>query len=498
MPAGLEKWKNLAGLIVSPNQKLAMIQFNALAKSVLAGDHKLQGEATSVVDFDAFMEWARPKVTWPIPPSFHEQILHMCAPILKMTNANKPFQWKWIDLPIPWMGGDEGMHDVFPLPVAILSERHRLHGQRCLMSASGLVHLMDIEDPVGRMFATDTRTRDRWAFWRDDLGIVESEVRPPPKSIAAKKRSKPLARHEDIAPMDVDGDPASDDTSSDEDPAEMPTFSQYMVTPKMFLGMLMWLCHLKRASVELQTALFSITRSMANWLPPQTTLPNGLAVAKSTKVPDISAWLHEHGMTSKWKTKDVTLPFPELFGETVGGEWLVWFAFRHWRKEPAALELCKDIVNHIGPVLDVAIDRRAHTSMPQVRLPAGTSESVAQVKKALRGDDKRFMAFNNFLARNVGWGKEDDVLLRNYVYDSKLKHYQSQILHALVAAYVVKVRSVLSTAMASKKRLLRRLCILGCQQSGQQGDSVGSCMDRRAIHLCTTSAPSRPNCNSHP
>ena len=51
-------------------------------------------------------------------------------------------------------------------------------------------------------------------------------------------------------------------------------------------------------------------------------------------------------------------------------------------------------------------------------------ECVVQVKKALRGDDNTFLAFNSFLAKNVGFGKEDDHILRTFIYDSNLRSYQ--------------------------------------------------------------------------
>ena len=86
--------------------------------------------------------------------------------------------------------------------------------------------------------------------------------------------------------------------------------------------------------------------------------------------------------------------------------------------------------------------------MPQVRLPTGVDESMRQVKKALRGDDKRFLAYNNFLGRSVGFAKEDDYLLKNFVYDNKLASYKSYLLQSLVASYMVKARSVLARDMS--------------------------------------------------
>ena len=139
------------------------------------------------------------------------------------------------------MAGDDSSHDIFPLAVAVLSDHSGVAGKHCLLSASALWHLLPSSESVGRFFAVDVRTTPRWSVWRDDLAIDPDEVRSPPKSVAAKKRARP-----DVVELALV--PAGDEVMSSSDDDDVPTFSQYMITPKMLLGAMMWLAHMKRAA----------------------------------------------------------------------------------------------------------------------------------------------------------------------------------------------------------------------------------------------------------
>ena len=86
-----------------------------------------------------------------------------------------------------------------------------------------------------------------------------------------------------------------------------------------------------------------------------------------------------------------------------------------------------------------------------MRLPPATAECYQQIRKALRGDDKTYLAYNSFLSRNVGFGKEDDHTLKEYVYDKKLASYHPFVTRALVASYFTKARSVLAQSMESHR-----------------------------------------------
>ena len=268
--------------------------------------------------------------------------------------------------------------------------------------------------------------------------------------MAAKCRAKAkaagsAAKVEDAVVPFEGGEPLLE---SDDDEQHTPTFSQFMISPKMLVGMMMWLGHVKRAPIELQKALFSIVKTIVAIVPKEAQLDDGLNLAPMVKVDDLRSWLRGHGLEGLWRTKDIAMPFPELLDGHIGGEWLVWFCLRGWKQSDDILGLCKNIVNVFAPLLDEAIAGKAHDSVPQVRLPQGCEECLRKVKLALKGDDKRILAYNNFLARSVGFGGHDDHLLRNFVYDKKLSCYHPFVLKSLVAAYMVKARSVLAQEMA--------------------------------------------------
>ena len=140
---------------------------------------------------------------------------------------------------------DSSEHLVFPLPVAVVAKE--IHSYKCLVSATAMWHLLPVDEPVGRFFAVDIRTTERWQVWHNQLGVCEGELLAPAKSIAAKKRARqPAAR---ASPAEGTIVPfVAEATSSGEDLEGSPlSFAQYMMTSKVMLGALMWLAHVKKS-----------------------------------------------------------------------------------------------------------------------------------------------------------------------------------------------------------------------------------------------------------
>ena len=100
------------------------------------------------------------------------------------------------------------------------------------------------------------------------------------------KQSQNVAPH-NLVPFEEAILPVDSDDTSDNQEHEFPVFGQYMVTPKMLLGMLMWLGHMKRASDGLQSAILSIARTVVSKLPAQVALPNGLNIGKHVSVTQV-------------------------------------------------------------------------------------------------------------------------------------------------------------------------------------------------------------------
>ena len=310
---GMAKWSKVSGLILAGNEKLAMIQFNGIAKAIKDGKYKLAGDPVSVIDFSVFMEWIRPRVEWPLPPSFIETPEHMTKVLTMPKPPPKSFVWKWMELSIPWVAEDSSEHLVFPLPVAVVAKE--IHSYKCLVSATAMWHLLPVDEPVGRFFAVDIRTTERWQVWHDQLGVCEGELLAPAKSIAAKKRARPPAARASpavgvIVPFVAEA--ASSDEDSDGNPL---SFAQYMMTSKVMLGALMWLAHVKKVALSKQIAIFEIAKNIASWVPAGTSLPGVVNFGQMVDV-----------MAIKKRVRETT---SKICGERIARRWH-WLSLCSW------------------------------------------------------------------------------------------------------------------------------------------------------------------------
>ena len=467
------KWVGVANLLKKSPPKLAYTHLGNISKSVKKGLYKIEGDIVSEQEFVAFLEWVRSEVDIAIPPTLHTPAAK--PSILKMSPALEasPFTWRWWDLPIPWVGEHGQKNHVFPLPIAKLQEHNRVAGQECLVSATALWHLLPLQEPVGRFFASDKRTADRWDIWTTLLGVETREVRYPPKSSSAKKRSRPVesvvqadtstdivlhaSACTDIVPHEPGAAPLTDivphehdsDTDAQDEFLAVPKFSQYMVTPKVVLGSLMWMMNVQRASAKLQDAVYSILGSIVGAIVGYVDLPVASVMAGAVATIGIKKWLIDNNLMEAWQHKKLYKPYPDLAPPTIPAIDWFWFLFRTWGKSEAAMELAAAVVVKLAPMADAELARRSSPTLPPVKLPAACSECYQQVRKAMRGDDKVFLAYNAFLSRNTGFGAEDDHVLKHYVYDSKLACYQNYLLKSLVAAYFVKVRSIAHEALTA-------------------------------------------------
>ena len=443
----MQKWASVLSLLKHESPELAQMHLGNIGKAVHAGTYQVKGEDVSIVDFDVLLDHIRYTMHFPLPPTSTSSP-KWTGPDILPAEAPAPsstFQWRYWDVGINWLDEDGASFNHFPLPIAVLYAPRKVHHQETLLSATALWHLLPCSDPVGRFFAKDERAEPRWDLWTDKLNIHGSEVRAPPKSEAAKKRAG--GDQGDDALMELD-----EDTPDEDDPLEGIKFSQYMMTPRMAMGMLMWLAHVPRASQELQNAVFEVLKTIAKVLPHDVNLPMGKASGGRVDVKLVRRWLDIAEVRDLWTKKKTHLRCPDLSGGgSVSVSWCLWFMCRFCMKSDLVLDACKDLLDTIAPLLAEAIARRSHQNLPSMRLPPATAECYQQVRKALRGDDKVYLAFNSFLSRNVGFGKEDDHTLKEYVYDKKLASYHPFVTRALVASYFTKARSVLAQSMESHR-----------------------------------------------
>ena len=286
LPTSMEKFSSTARLLLLENENLSRVHLKNISASVKAGTFTAKGEHVSIEEFGALLDFLHPKTSFPVAPfdlrPSPSKYLVQYEPI-----TTPAFSWRWWDLPIPWVGEGNTEHDLFPLPIAKLQEGDDINGCRCLLSATALWHLLPIKDPVAKFFAQAIRTKARWEWWRLMLDIGEQDVIAPPKSSAAKARAKACGAvgghfvgsgrpSDDLQPPAASGD--QDEDMSDEDVPDAPgglKFAQWMVTPRMLLGALMWICHVQRTADVLQDAAFAILKNIVATMLPEVALDIG-------------------------------------------------------------------------------------------------------------------------------------------------------------------------------------------------------------------------------
>ena len=306
----MQKWTSVLNMLQGESPELAQMFVGNIGKAVQAGTYKLKGEVVNIVDFDGLLDHIRDTMPLPVPPSSTSSPKWIGPDILP-TSAPAPssiFQWRYWDVSINWLDEDGANFNHFPLPIALLCPPRKVNNQAILLSATALRHLLPCKEGVGRFFAKDERTLDRWDLWTDKLDIHACEVRAPPRSEAAKKRARDADEGYD-APMELD-----EDIDDEVDPLEGVKFSQFMMTPRMTMGMLMWMAHVPRASQELQDAVFELLVSIAKTLPHDVNLPMGKASGGRVDVKLVRRWLDIAEVRDLWTKKNAHLRCPDLSG----------------------------------------------------------------------------------------------------------------------------------------------------------------------------------------
>ena len=450
LPPAMQQWASVYLLFTLDNENLASMHFNNVRRSIKDGSFKLEGHVVTMGELDTFMDFVRPTINFAIPPSSTIASTWSGPRLLSSSQQQEtlPFSWRYWDLPIPWLGDDDTQYNLFPLPVAVFDIP--LRNQKCLVSATALWHLFPNKNPVSCFFAVGQRTSDRWHVW-SIMGIHADEVKAPPKSASAKQRVKPSDGLLAVSPIQEH----QSDTEGLAEPADQstPKFSQYMISPRMLLGMACWMAHVPRASEKIQDALFALVKTISDALPRSVQLPVGKADGGCIPSEQVRNWLVVTGSQDLWTNKKVYKVCPDLAGPHVPTEWCIWFMVRNWAKNEKVLADLVSLIDIITPLLDTSIAERSHQTLPTMRLPSATSESYTQIRKALRGDDKVYLAFNSFLSRSVGFGKEDDHALRSYIYSDHLTSYNAYVIRSLVAAYFTKARTTLADIMGKNKSI---------------------------------------------
>jgi len=310
-------------------------------------------------------------------------------------------------------------------------------------------HLLPSQVSVAAFFGQ--KSDGMWDFL-ESMGAKREHLVPSRKSQAQKRARKEReeAPQPDaaIAGLPIEG--------GEPQPISL-TFGQFMGTPKLLLATLAWMAGVRRQRVEMQNAVKGIVDRICDILPGTMALCS-LPVTEG-KMSGMAALtlIRDLGLEALWDKKDVHLRPPTLSAlREIGLEthWLVWMVFRHNRKSAVVADFCKSLIDDLSNGLEEALPGVASSTVPTCRMPADMRESVESVRKALRGDDKSFLAFNAFLARGPGSDAAGMTLLKDFVYASSFKKFNHIHAQALAARYLVKVRSQVTLYLSDAPEIL--------------------------------------------
>ena len=386
------KWSSVANILRVDNAKEAQIHLQNISKAVKQGDFTAKGQHVSEAEFIQFLHWIRPQLSIPVRPTTTMDVTKHDILSMESPTDSIVFSWRWMVLPIPWVdSADEGgsQHNVFPLPLAVLAEGLRVQSAKCLLSVAALWGLLPCEEHVGRFFAKDIRTKPRWEAWVDLLGMTDSDVVCPPRSLVAQSRVK----------SGQSSDQQLADTEAEQDAgglASLPRFGQFFISVRMWLGALMWLAHIQRSPQKMQDAIHSMLNSLVSTLGDLVELPVVNVVHGMVNVGDIKRWIDDNDLQDLWYKPKLYKPFPKLVGDTISATDWLWFLLRSWGQREAVTTTVALVVERLIPIVDEHLATKSSPTLPQVRLPPSVSDSYQKIKKALRGDDKVVMTFNVF------------------------------------------------------------------------------------------------------
>ena len=431
VPSSLAGWERVVAMALGPggggDSHKGLFHARLRLWEQAAREHRAMGTLTwSPQVLDEVLEHCRGKVAWPIRPSIldTEPEEFLVFPKNPAEAKQPPFTWRWLDVPMPWVDEDGVGLDVFPLPVACLEDV--FHGCTHLLSLTALYHLLPeaqgshTRHKALSQVVSTTQGDAFWALMRG-LGVEQAECLP---SSRAQSHRKDDASSSGSATGD-----------EDEEPPLLPIagrlkFNQFMCTPKMLLGFLAWMAHIKRQAKPMQHALFSCVQTLCRLQ--QEFLCAGVAVnGGRVDGDDLERLLRDMGVLEMWENMRTVFPERPSLAGALPAEWLVWFALRHCDRSPLLRNFCAAVIDTLAQQVEGALPSKAHADFPTCRLPHDI-----RVRQALKGDDKTMLRYSHILARNKGFGNKDDCLLQEHVYTDNFRAYLRYTARSLAATYL--------------------------------------------------------------
>jgi hypothetical protein len=139
--------------------------------------------------FETMSDYVRRHVGWPVPSTKKPKALGWTLEEKIERADGSPYEWAWLELPIPWLEASGAHLNLFPLPIAILQGGQVMSETR-LLSIASLWHLLPLKTPLAQFVSH--RNLELWAFFETARCIArascafEEDVRPE-ESLARRR-----------------------------------------------------------------------------------------------------------------------------------------------------------------------------------------------------------------------------------------------------------------------------------------------------------------------
>jgi len=430
LPDVLAGWGDILQNLQDANVQVAQLRLKRYEEGALRNRRVSDGRALTPEVLEQLLDALRQSVAWPVRPRLHSSPLQLAI-------ADSPpapggaYRWFWLDLPIDWLEADGRPRSIFPLPVARLMAPHN----EChhLLSMTALWHLLPQGSSVSYFF--QQRADTLWAFL-GSMGVVKDDLIPSRKSESMRAKR----RREDSDDEEVPALPLEDEETS-----KKPSFGMFMGTPMLLVGSLAWMVGVQKQSSDMQDALLRILQHVCTIMPDEWICCGLPTTGHQVDSRALAELLADMGVLEQWAAQDkrakVRQPrLPDHEGSKVDAHWVMWFAFRNAHRGPLVAQLARAIVHCTAKGLEVVLPDVLHANLPSCVLPSDCQENMQQVRKALRGDDKTMLLYNQFLGRNMGASSPENQLLREFVFSSQFSAHTTMAVSSLAAAYLVKAR----------------------------------------------------------
>ena len=352
VPEALVPWKDIVRLVRDAPEKLAKLRLKNYRKDA---DNRREFPSGLTMDPDVYaslVSYIRPLVGFAIPPI----VVEAPAPPAIMEaefegGSVQKFRWQWYDIPFTWTDDDGMLLNSFPLPVATLLGPP-VGGSQHVFSMTALWKLWSQHISSSPNQFVGKGSAKRWQLW-ETLGLDhDGHVCHSKQSLGMQRRVARLSG----GPL-----PAAQDYS----------FGQCMVSPGLFVGILVWFARWQSQEEDFQKTAHTLLQHLCRLLPAQCTfqwegiafsITNGRIACSSVK-----GLLTAVGILGLWHQSKI-FKRPRLNeADDVSVHKFLWTVFRGSGQTPEALRLCGVLVAMLTEALK-NIGPRLHNTLPACRL----------------------------------------------------------------------------------------------------------------------------------